>query len=177
MKIRDAGEDDLPDLLTIMDATMAWLVSLGRTGQWGSEPASASPSRVEHYRAYLRDHHARCAEIDGRPVGFCVVSEQLPSYVEPAGEPELYVRFLVTDRARKNTGIGAALVADAVAETRRRGLGLLRVDCYAGDDQKLVQQYVALGFTPAQPFTVERDGHPPWPGQVLAMRVPTASAG
>jgi GNAT superfamily N-acetyltransferase len=171
MEIRDGGLDDLPDVIRMMDDAIAWLVSQGRTEQWGSEPVSPSPTRVEHYRAYLRDHHPRIAEIDGRVVGVCVVSEELPRYVEPIDEPELYVRFLLVDRVRKNQGVGVVLVADAVAEARRRGAGLLRVDCFAGDDRKLVDQYVKLGFTPTEPFTVEREGRPPWPGQVLAMRV------
>lgn len=85
-------------------------------------------------------------------------------------EPELFVRILVTDRSRKGSGIGAALIADAVEETRRRGLGLLRVDCYAGADRRLVGQYRALGFTETESFEVEQpDGV--WPGQVLAIRL------
>jgi hypothetical protein len=44
---------------------------------------------------------------------------------------------------------------------------LLRVDCYAGDDRKLVAYYEGNGFTPTEPFTVEGR----WPGQVLARRL------
>ena len=67
----------------------------------------------------------------------CVLAEVAPPYATPVTEPELYIRYLVTDRGRSGSGIGAELIADAIEETRRRGIGLLRVDCYAGDDRRL----------------------------------------
>ncbi len=64
--------------------------------------------------------------------------------------------------------MGSALLAHAAEETRRAGVSLLRVDCYAGDDGKLVRYYEANGFTPVQSFTV---GENDWPGRLLARRV------
>ncbi|KQV24136.1 MULTISPECIES: GNAT family N-acetyltransferase [unclassified Kitasatospora] len=81
------------------------------------------------------------------------------------------VVWLVTDRAARGTGVGAALVADALAEARRRGLSAVRVDCYAGDDRRLVAQYQRLGFTPAEAFEVTLDDGRRWPGQVLEIRL------
>ncbi|WP_049576661.1 GNAT family N-acetyltransferase, partial [Streptomyces sp. SBT349] len=88
-------------------------------------------------------------------------------YVAPADEPEAYVHLLVTDRRFAGRGVGGALLAHAVAETRRQGIGLLRVDCYAGDDGRLVAYYRGQGFTPTERFTARGD----WPGQVLARRI------
>jgi GNAT superfamily N-acetyltransferase len=85
-------------------------------------------------------------------------------------ERELYVRNLVTDRTHKGSGIGAALIADALDEARRRGIGLLRVDCYGGADRKLVGQYRALGFTETEAFEVEQPNGV-WVGQVLEIRL------
>jgi hypothetical protein len=50
------------------------------------------------------------------------------------------------------------------------------VDCYAGDDRKLVAYYEANGFTSTEAYTV---GEHAWPGQVLARRVrpPAAPSG
>lgn len=48
------------------------------------------------------------------------------------------------------------------------GVPLLRVDCYAGDDGKLVAFYEANGFVRTATF-IGPDGI--WPGQVLARRV------
>ena len=106
------------------------------------------------------------AEVDGKPAGTLTLSAHPAPYVAPADEPERYVHLLVTDRAFRGLGVGSALLAHAVAETRREGVGLLRVDCYAGDDQRLVAYYRSQGFTPTETFTVGE-----WPGQVLAQRV------
>jgi hypothetical protein len=53
-----------------------------------------------------------------------------------------------------------------VEETRRAGVRLLRVDCWAGGGGELVAFYERHGFTPTETF---RSGS--WPGQVLAQRV------
>ncbi|WP_354644268.1 GNAT family N-acetyltransferase [Kitasatospora camelliae] len=172
MEIITGGAESADEILALLDGAVAWLVSLGRTGQWGDQPWSGRPAAAERIREYARDHLVRLAVDDrGRTVGACVLAEEVPRYVTPAAERELYLRNLVTDRARKGSGIGAALVTDAVEEARRRGIALLRVDCYAGGDRRLVDQYVRLGFTPAEGFEVEMPGGEPWPGQVLELRV------
>ncbi|MEU9128298.1 GNAT family N-acetyltransferase [Kitasatospora sp. NPDC048540] len=171
MNIRTGGPEDTADTLALLDSAVAWLVSLGRTGQWGEQPWTSHPTAVERTERYARDYLLRVAEdTEGRTVGVCVLAEEIPSYATPVDRPELYVRLLVTDRSRKGTGVGAALIADAVEETRRRGLGLLRVDCYAGDDRRLVAQYERLGFTATDAFEVEQSSGP-WPGQILEIRV------
>ncbi|MCC9306692.1 GNAT family N-acetyltransferase [Kitasatospora sp. RB6PN24] len=175
MKIRTGGPDDVPAILAMLDATMEWLVAQGRTGQWGDQPWSGNEARVAQMTKFATDYLMRIAEDDGgQLVGVCVLAEELAQYIPPADVPELYIRFLATDRTRKNTGIGAALIADARAETARRGLPLLRVDCYGGDDRRLVAAYRALGFTEAEPFVVERPDGPPWPGQLLEIRLDAA---
>ncbi|MQY15535.1 hypothetical protein SRB5_57170 [Streptomyces sp. RB5] len=172
MKIRTGGPADSAVMIELFDGAVRWLAGLGRTGQWGTSLASESPARREHFEEYARDMTVRVAETDdGRAVGVCVLVEEPPESVSPAAERELYIRLLLTDRALKGGGIGAALVADAREEAVRRGISLLRVDCYAGDDQALVRRYEALGFRRAESFTVEREGLAPWPGQVLGTRV------
>lgn len=87
----------------------------------------------------------------------------------PPGEPERYIHWLASDRRFKGHGVGSALLAHAAEETRRAGVALLRVDCYAGDDRKLVAYYEANGFAPTETYTAGANND--WPGQVLAMRV------
>lgn len=172
-KIRTGGPDDADDVLALLDGAVAWLASLGRTRQWGEEPWSSRPAGVRKVQDYLRPPFlARLAVAgDGRTVGSCVLADVPPPYVEPAAEPELYVRNLVTDRAHAGGGIGAALVADALAEGRRRGAAVVRVDCYGGGDRRLVGQYLALGFTESLSFeSVLPDGSA-WQGQVLEIRL------
>ncbi|MFJ8628283.1 GNAT family N-acetyltransferase [Kitasatospora sp. NPDC093550] len=172
MKIRTGGPEDIPDILALLDGAVAWLAGQGRTGQWGDRPFSTSPARVEHIEQYGREPFLIRLAVDdeGRTVGSCVLSEERGAYIPAVDERELYVRNLVTDRARKGSGIGAALIADAVEEARRRGIGLLRVDCYGGADRRLVAQYRALGFTETEGFEVEQPNGV-WPGQVLAIRL------
>ncbi|MEV7600172.1 GNAT family N-acetyltransferase [Kitasatospora sp. NPDC089797] len=172
MKIRNGGPADVPDILSLLDGAVSWLAAGERTGQWGDQPFSTIPARVDQVASYTGEGFLVRLAVDeeGRTVGCCVLAEQRGRFVPPSKEPELYVRLLVTDRTRKGSGIGAALIADAVEETRRRGFDLLRVDCYAGNDRKLVGQYRALGFTETETFEAEQPSGP-WPGQVLEIRL------
>ncbi|UKW29896.1 MULTISPECIES: GNAT family N-acetyltransferase [Streptomyces] len=164
--IRKGGVEDLPAVLAMLDSAVAWLTARGRPGQWGTEPFSARPASVDRIRDNLASATAWIAECDGIPVGTLTLAPRPSEYVEPAGEPEVFIRLLVTDRRRAGRGTGAALLAHAVRETRRQGVDLLRVDCYAGDDGRLVAYYRGQGFVPTETFRVGD-----WPGQVLERRV------
>jgi hypothetical protein len=54
-----------------------------------------------------------------------------------------------------------------------RGIALLRVDCYAGNDGALVRYYEQQGFTATAEFTVQLPKGP-WSGQVLEQRLDLA---
>jgi GNAT superfamily N-acetyltransferase len=166
VEIREGGAGDAPLMLAMLDGAVAWLASNGRTGQWGSEPWSSSPRRVERIEAMARDNDVWIAYVDGSPAGAMALSSGPQPYVEPVDEPEVYVMLLVTGREFAGHGVGGALLDHARAEARRQGVGLVRVDCYAGDDGRLVEYYRANGFTPDRPFAV--DG---WPGMLLTQRL------
>jgi GNAT superfamily N-acetyltransferase len=169
--IREGGPDDLPVILAMLDSSVGWLVSQGRTGQWGSTPLSENPKVVESVLRYMDEGSVFIAEADGVPAATLTLDDAPGAYLShlpPPGEPERYIHWLASDRRFKGHGVGAALLAHAAEVTRRAGVGLLRVDCYAGDDRKLVAYYESNGFTPTQAYTV---GENEWPGQVLAMRV------
>jgi len=169
LTIRPGGPDDVPTVLTLMDDAAQWLVSLGRTEQWGTEPQSTSPRRIAQIGEFARGGGLWLAESEGRAVGSMSVGDASP-YAPPVDEPELCVRLLVTDRASKGTGVGAALLEHARELARQRGVRLLRVDCFAGGDGALVRYYERQGFTRAETFTVPV-GDRLWPGQVLAQRL------
>ncbi|MFD1152156.1 GNAT family N-acetyltransferase [Saccharothrix hoggarensis] len=166
MEIRSGDLDDLPVIMAMLDEAVAWLAAAGRTGQWGSEPFSTQPRRVEGITAKIRSGTTWIAEVDGVPAGGMTLTSTAPSHVTAAGEPEVYVSWLVTSRSFAGRGVGAALLAHAREEARRAGVGLLRVDCYAGSDGRLVDYYRRNGFEPVETFTVDT-----WPGQLLAQRV------
>ncbi|MFE2724926.1 GNAT family N-acetyltransferase [Kitasatospora sp. NPDC059327] len=172
MKIRTGGPADTADILSLLDGAVAWLAAHGRADQWGDQPWSTTPAMIDRIEGYTAEQFLiRLATDDeGRAIGCCVLSEQANAYATPVDERELYIRNLVTDRALKGSGIGAALIADAVDEARRRGIGLVRVDCYASEDRRLVGQYRALGFTETESFESEYKGKP-WRGQILEIRL------
>ncbi|MBB5953590.1 GNAT superfamily N-acetyltransferase [Saccharothrix tamanrassetensis] len=166
VEIRRGGPADLPAVMAMLDGAVAWLEASGRTGQWGSRPWSADPERAGKIADRVRDDTVWIAEVDGEPAGTLIHSPAAPDYVPPAGEPELYVRLLVTSRAFTGRGVGGALLDHARAQARALGVELVRVDCYAGGDGRLVRYYRRNGFTPVGTFEVGE-----WPGQLLSDRV------
>ncbi|MEU9170768.1 GNAT family N-acetyltransferase [Streptomyces sp. NPDC048420] len=172
ISIRDGGPDDIPVILGMLDSCVEWLVAQGRPGQWGTKPLSGSPKTVESVARYIDEGSVYIAEAGGVPAATLTVTDSPGAYLAhlpSPGEPERYIHWLASDRRFKGHGIGSALLAHAAEETRRAGVALLRVDCYAGDDRKLVAYYEANGFAPTETYTAGANND--WPGQVLAMRV------
>ncbi|ADB30986.1 GCN5-related N-acetyltransferase [Kribbella flavida DSM 17836] len=169
MTIRAGHLHDVPAVLALLDGATEWLVAIGRTDQWGTEPHSTNPRRVEQITGFAADGGLWIAERDGAVVGALAVGAAMP-YVPAATEPELYVRLLVTDRAAKGSGIGTELLDHALVLARQAGVGLVRVDCFAGGDGALVRYYEKQGFTRTESFGVPVKGSV-WPGQLLARRV------
>ncbi|MBA6434788.1 MULTISPECIES: GNAT family N-acetyltransferase [Streptomyces] len=168
IRIRPGDPADAPAVLDMLDAAVVWMNERGNTEQWGTMPYSRRPGGVERVERYLTENAPFIAESRGVPVGALVLdsgpSPQMP--IAPAGEPERYVRLLVSDRRHAGRGVGAALLAHAAEEARRAGVELLRVDCWAGGGGELVAFYERNGFTPTERFLSGA-----WPGQVLARRV------
>ncbi|GGS04490.1 GCN5 family N-acetyltransferase [Streptomyces aureoverticillatus] len=168
VRIRPGAPADIPLFLGILDSAVERLVSQGRTKQWGTEPLSRNPKVVESIDKYVADGSPWLAEVDGEAAGMLLLTDSPGSYIPPVDEPERYVHYLATDPRFAGRGVGRALLAHAAAETRRQGISLLRVDCYAGNEGKLVAYYESNGFVRAETFT-EKNGT--WPGQVLEMRL------
>ncbi|MFJ7077810.1 GNAT family N-acetyltransferase [Streptomyces sp. NPDC098781] len=168
--IRDGGPDDIPVILGMLDSCVEWLVAQGRTGQWGTKPLSENPGTVESVTRNMAEGAAFIAEVDGAPAATLTLTDSPGAYLAhlpPPGEPERYIHWLASDRRFAGHGAGSALLAHAAEETRRAGVPLLRVDCYAGDDGKLVRYYESQGFVRTETYVGRGD----WPGQVLARRV------
>jgi GNAT superfamily N-acetyltransferase len=168
LRIRPGTPADAPAILAMLDSAVAWMNARGNTEQWGTTPHSQRPGWAARAVRYTTENAAYVAELGGAPAGVLVLdSGPDPDMPVPrAGEPERYVRLLVSDRRYAGLGVGAALLAHAAEETRRAGLRLLRVDCWAGGGGELVAFYERNGFVPTERFLSGA-----WPGQVLAMRV------
>jgi len=165
--IRVGGVGDVPVVMGLFDEAVAWMVARGNTGQWGTEPWSTQPRRVRMITEQVERGELRLAEVAGEPAGALITGSEPSEGVEPAGEPELYVSLLLTSRRYAGRGIGAELLARARSLAVERGVGLVRLDCYAGGDGSLIRYYERQGFTSTHEFTVRG-----WPGQVLESRVP-----
>ncbi|CAG8940258.1 unnamed protein product [Penicillium salamii] len=184
--------DSVPAVLEILDSTVKWLASRGRSGQWGETPFSENPARADQLREFattgsglwlavsvaddkhLPDHDGFSSKnletMDGEALGVVIgviaLGDRMP-YVPPISEPELYVRLLVTDRKWAGKKIGERLLQHARALANEAEVSLLRVDCYAGSDSKLVQYYESQGFERFERLNLKDN----WPCQVLAQRL------
>lgn len=167
IRIRAGVPDDEAAVLRMGDEAVVWLAAQGRTGQWGVQPWTGDEKREKMIRERLAGGGGRIAETeDGEAVGVIVITEERQHYVPAVDERELYINLLLTSRGHRGKGIGALLVARARQEAASRGIDLIRVDCYAGDDGALMRWYTRTGFTPTERFTVGD-----WPGQVLQIRL------
>ena len=172
MKIRPGGPGDIDAVLALGDEAVRWMNARGNTQQWGSAPWTGSRPREAVIRDQAHGGGMRIAEDrDGVVLGALVITETPAGYVRPAAERELYVNLLLVSRRHGGQGIGAALIGRAKEEAAARDIGLIRVDCWAGEEGSLVRVYEKYGFSLVQEFTVALPAGP-WPGMLLAMRLP-----
>ncbi|ACU75042.1 GCN5-related N-acetyltransferase [Catenulispora acidiphila DSM 44928] len=170
MRIRVGGRDDVPVILAFGDEAVAWMNARGNTQQWGTAAWTSLDKRREAFLERADGGGMRVLEDeDGTALGVMVISEQRQPYVPEAEERELYVNFLIISRAHAGRGIGRLLIERAKQEAAERGIDLLRVDCWAGEDGNLVKVYERYGFVRVKEFTVAEAGD--WPGMLLAMRL------
>jgi len=163
LNVRHGSAGDAPQLLALFDDAVAWMVARGQTGQWGSEPFSAKPSRVARAQQWAAGGGLWLAVDDSagdEPVGAIVLGDAL-DYVPPADCHEVYVQVLLTASAWRSRGVGARLIEHAVTVGRGQGAVQLRVDCWDGVPA-LPSQYERLGFTRVGSFQVGN-----WPGTIL----------
>jgi GNAT superfamily N-acetyltransferase len=152
--------------MAMFDEAVAWMVARGNTEQWGTEPWSAQPKKVEAITKRVEEADLWLAEVDGAPVGVLITDDKPGEGVEPIDEPELYVRLLLTSRRFAGRDIGTQLLAYARSLAAGQGVALVRVDCHRADDESLIRYYERNGFVRTYPFTVGE-----WTGQVLEQRL------
>ncbi|WP_435748250.1 N-acetyltransferase family protein [Microbacterium sp. PMB16] len=170
LPLRRAVPEDAAAVLRLFDEAIAWFVSVGNTGQWGTEPVSDKPRWQERAAGWCTGDDSWV--IEHPEVGVCglIALGDAVDYVPAAAEPELYVQVLIGSRDPRAKGVGRRLLALADERARARGVDLLRVDCYAGGSGDLVRFYEACGYARAETFTVGAEPSA-WPGQVLERRL------
>lgn len=159
---REATPADEVGVLGLFDEAVAWMVSRGNTGQWGSQPLSTNATHRERVAAWCAGPGSWVLEDRDGLLGFLVVGDAV-DYAPPASGPELYVGVLLASRRPQGRGAGRELMAFAEALARQAGVPTLRVDCYGGGDGRLVEFYESCGF--ARQATADVGG---WPAQILA---------
>jgi GNAT superfamily N-acetyltransferase len=127
----------------VLEEASAWLRSCG-IDQW---PARFSPDwlgpPIERGETWL-------ATIDGDVVGTVTLTTTDPAW--PAGPPDsTYVHRLAVRRTF--AGAGHDLLEWALAEARRRGHRVLRLDCVSSN-QRLRRYYTEAGFVAQGEATV-----------------------
>ncbi len=162
LRLRRGDRRDTGILLGMFDGAVAWLAARGSAGQWGDRPWSQRPESVALVEELAGEDGLWIAECGGRPAGALIVSQRAPEPVPPVAAGQSYVLLLLTAREFAGRAIGAELLRHAGGLAWRQGKSVLRVDCWAGGDGKLVEYYRRAGFTPTGTF--DRGG---WPGQVL----------
>src|SRR4051794_24490584 len=103
--VRAADASDVPAVLALLDRSAQWLLAQGRGGQWGSGPQSTNPHRLAQARTWP-ELDFFVAEEGGVVIGTLVLADQPASNAPSAGEPERYVRLLVSDPAWAGRGVG-----------------------------------------------------------------------
>lgn len=154
-----ASDDEL--LVDFQDSQISWLSAVGSGGQWGTKSVrEANPTACERTRSWVErsEQNAQWSSGDwcrafvaeagsGIPVAGMVLDSRAPAYVhavlptQDENDPFVYLAYLMSNRhaGEERKGAAAALLASAKDQVRRAGLTRLCVDCWRGNDRKLVR--------------------------------------
>jgi catechol 2,3-dioxygenase-like lactoylglutathione lyase family enzyme/GNAT superfamily N-acetyltransferase len=157
---------DLPLVMHLFDEAVTWLVSIGRSDQWGSDGWSGNTARQDFVGQMIEAGELWLARIGGESAGALLLAPDPMPYVPAADEPELYVKILLSASQFRGRSVGATLLQRARDLAASRHLGLLRVDCWAGGEKRLVRYYTGQGFVPTMLLDVRGQ-----PVQVFEMRI------
>lgn len=144
----------------LKDSHIQWLSSVGSIAQWGTKTSrEANPSVGERTHAWVErsEQHAPWGDDwcrafvaetpSGTPVAGLVLDSKAPAHLgsvipqQDESDPFVYLAYLMTNRnaGDESKGAGAALITLAKEQTRSARLKRLCVDCWAGNDRKLVK--------------------------------------
>ena len=117
ISIRAAAPSDRAFIETLGKRTVMTSVSAQRR----PDPAAV----IENYERLLeivdaRAHVALVAELDGVQAGFVLALDSMPD--EVTGEDQAFIAYMAVERDARGKGVGAALLAAAEDEARKRGL-------------------------------------------------------
>jgi ribosomal protein S18 acetylase RimI-like enzyme len=162
---------DLEEVLRLFDAVQAWLVARGLREQWGDAPFSAGEAQRERFAAWLVAGSFFVVRRQRRIVGTLVLGAMPPDYAHDALAGRVrggYLEALAVHRDHAGRGVGTSLLRWAEEEARERGLGHLRLDCWA-ENQVLRAYYRRAGFAEIADLTLGS-----WRGTLFEKPIPPA---
>lgn len=139
--LEPGGEDDVEPHLALLEEAAAWLWARG-IRQW--EPGTMAGRRA------LLAQAARAGELHvvrrgGVLAGGLVATRRRDPYWTPPPRPAWTVHALVVSRAAAGHGLARRMLARLDGLARDAGIGLLRLDCWDGNDV-LRRFYRAAGY-------------------------------
>ena len=142
------------------DSQISWLSTVGSSDQWGTKSIrEANPKASERTTSWIERSEqnapwggdwcrAFVAEASsGVPLAGLVLDSKAPAYVhsilpeQDESDPFIYMAYLISNRhaGEERKGAAAALIAFAKQEVQGAGLSRMCVDCWRGNDRKLVR--------------------------------------
>lgn len=146
--------------IDFQDSQISWLSTVGSGDQWGTKsirevnPAASQRThswieRSERNAQWSSDWcRASVAESSsGVPLAGLVLDSKAPAYVQSVlpeqdeSDPFVYLAYLISNRhvGEERKGAAAALIAFAKDQVRSVGLNRICLDCWRGNDRKLVR--------------------------------------
>jgi hypothetical protein len=142
------------------DSQISWLSTVGSGDQWGTKSIrEVNPAASERTRSWIERSEqnaqwssdwcrAFVAEASsGVLVAGIVLDSKAPTYVhsvlpeQDESDPFVYLAYLISNRhaGEERKGAAAALITFAKDQVHSVGLKRICVDCWRGNDRKLVQ--------------------------------------
>lgn len=103
-RVRTGTGRDVPGIVGLIDESVSWLATQGREEQWGGQPWSLYPARVEHLAALVNEGHLLVVDWKQHPAAAVIFGSTAPKYVPPTDHAELYVHLLVTGARARGRG-------------------------------------------------------------------------
>ena len=158
--VERATQVDLDTVLTLFDSVQRWLVARGLKEQWDDEPFSENEVQRRRFATWLSAGHFSVVRDAERTIGTLVFSPKPPDYAQEyifsvrAGPlASGYLEAFAVHRDYAGRGVGKALLSWAKHEAARRGLDIIRLDCWA-ENEVLRVYYRRAGFSEVAPLTL-----------------------
>ncbi|MGC2035342.1 MAG: GNAT family N-acetyltransferase [Thermoplasmata archaeon] len=138
-RVRPALTSDIPRILEILTDAAEWARQRGVERWWPIPfPSGRIVPPVDRKEAYV-------GEIEGKVVGFFVLTWADPAIWGDVPPDAGYVHLLAAERDPALRGLGRHLLGWAEERVRAAGRAKLRLDCIA-DNASLVRYYESVGF-------------------------------